>query len=1328
MSSIFKAVRDNDVETINNYILLALGEPIRNLGFAKEDQRRLQRYFKSAGCKRFDINKRSILGRTALHCAASWNRIEITKALMACPLVDVNIQDRENGWTALHRALYEGNLEIAMFLIKHDDIDLNIKDSEGLGAFELLTTEPMHDTLTENLVNDSDDDDDSVHTPDIDVMGAKDIYSWGVNTNYVLGQRDSENRTFPERVPLEPERQFLSSYDTSRPYSYKSVYMSKFHMAIITNDRLHNFFVCGYGRGGRLGTGKEIDTQLVPIPILPKEHIVTAALGRDHTIAVSGSNDIFTFGSNQFGQLGYEIGGDHMQLVPRKVQIPGWKRMSFTGAAASSVHSVVYSGTEVYTFGLNQGQLGYHADDEKLQVTPRKVAFSFPSIRQVEATDYATVVLTDHDVYVLSDYQMKKMIFPIARFPPDIVVHGTQRHTITKLLVGTGDYMGAISNQGDVYVWTCKPNTSRQATVTASSKKTDVSVVVGEPVRVWTCGKKRMGAHDASIGQHGDVIVCTESGLVYVGTKIKDTAGPRYKYTGVPYLQRCIQVCANVSGAFVALRADDRLTNLFSQPMTLIQDMRHALPFKKVNKHLQDIVADIEREKQRALAKEKQTLLDPENDNATDVVKDIIDHAQALRKEAIENAWKEIERRSIADKSTNVVFTVKDRRFYGHAAIIASRCARFEDLVERQDEIEHIQIEKKDHWIHINVSGIRSSSFYFFLEFLYTNDLISPQSQGFTTPPLCQLENNFDTKTLEKEMSFLASLFGVTLEYRPLYHEPNLEPALSEAFRLLLQNPKYRDVKIQLQDGFLLADQVILRQRCPFFTALLSSEAPWSEVRRQQLLTTTSNGPAYLEVDLKHLRMDIMKVVLRFIYTEVAEDEIYLYLHDMPSERMLDYLLDMLRVADELLLPRLVSICETFLLHFLNLRTAITLVEATDLYSADRLKAVCQRYILSNLPYFLLSGTMDHLRTTTIHTLEEQFRSLQAQVHATIQINESMGDSIAEREDDEFSSSLFALLRGDAPLPNRQFETLVTIRPEHDKEPGSPTAQSAPSRRPSVPSEANVRKQPAKKKKVRLLTEFLEGEKANKTVPDEKLVPGWAIPSDAKTTGTTTSLRDILGEKGKSTDPTASNVKVSSAVPALKKLSQKERRKLHQRELATNMSTMTESSKSVWGKVTVENPISLADSSSKQPAPILSPCLPEAIQVDEVKGKGKKIYVSKDVLDETMSVRPHNIALDIPAPAQNIVDRLGSSFTMVPIRRAGSSKGPLSNQNLEPASLRSIIQQQKIEDDWIKGRRPRKSLVQIQTEERAKQGLYEFYVQTIELKSGEWFEISHSDQ
>lgn len=105
MASIYKIVRDNDIHLLNYLIDVSTGDQHNNTysEVPKEFIQVIQQQLKRSGSKYYDINKRSVNGRTALHCAATWNRIEIVRALLECSSIQVNLKDRENGWTALHR-------------------------------------------------------------------------------------------------------------------------------------------------------------------------------------------------------------------------------------------------------------------------------------------------------------------------------------------------------------------------------------------------------------------------------------------------------------------------------------------------------------------------------------------------------------------------------------------------------------------------------------------------------------------------------------------------------------------------------------------------------------------------------------------------------------------------------------------------------------------------------------------------------------------------------------------------------------------------------------------------------------------------------------------------------------------------------------------------------------------------------------------------------------------------------------------------------------------------------------------------------------------------
>ncbi|OTF76530.1 hypothetical protein BLA29_012836, partial [Euroglyphus maynei] len=86
--------------------------------------------------------------------------------------------------------------------------------------------------------------------------------------------------------------------------------------------------------------------------------IVQISAGLHHSILLTDKNEVFTFGSNQFGQLG--VGDLQNRFQPTKVDLEFVCQGFIVQIAAGSNHSVLLTSLgEVITFGNNQqGQLG----------------------------------------------------------------------------------------------------------------------------------------------------------------------------------------------------------------------------------------------------------------------------------------------------------------------------------------------------------------------------------------------------------------------------------------------------------------------------------------------------------------------------------------------------------------------------------------------------------------------------------------------------------------------------------------------------------------------------------------------------------------------------------------------------------------------------------------------------------------------------------------------------------------------------------------------------------------------------------------------------------
>lgn len=108
-------------------------------------------------------------------------------------------------------------------------------------------------------------------------------------------------------------------------------------------------------------------TLYTPTPLtLSSNSIVSVALGQDHTLALTSAGEVTSWGLNRFAQLGYVVesgqGGsadESIQTTPRK--IGHLKKESIKGVAACKTASACWSGSDVWTWGTNGGQLGKFA-------------------------------------------------------------------------------------------------------------------------------------------------------------------------------------------------------------------------------------------------------------------------------------------------------------------------------------------------------------------------------------------------------------------------------------------------------------------------------------------------------------------------------------------------------------------------------------------------------------------------------------------------------------------------------------------------------------------------------------------------------------------------------------------------------------------------------------------------------------------------------------------------------------------------------------------------------------------------------------------------------
>ncbi|XP_022919461.1 probable E3 ubiquitin-protein ligase HERC4 isoform X2 [Onthophagus taurus] len=126
-------------------------------------------------------------------------------------------------------------------------------------------------------------------------------------------------------------------------------------------------FAWGSNSDGQLGLQLNVDNQSTPkiIKTLTTRHIIQIACGANHNIALASNGEIFSWGSNTYGQLGV---GTKTQLESTPIMIGSLSGVPISFIACGFYHTFVLSKSGgVFGWGKNTtGQLGLNSTDESI--------------------------------------------------------------------------------------------------------------------------------------------------------------------------------------------------------------------------------------------------------------------------------------------------------------------------------------------------------------------------------------------------------------------------------------------------------------------------------------------------------------------------------------------------------------------------------------------------------------------------------------------------------------------------------------------------------------------------------------------------------------------------------------------------------------------------------------------------------------------------------------------------------------------------------------------------------------------------------------------------
>ncbi|KAI9650854.1 hypothetical protein NHQ30_000889 [Ciborinia camelliae] len=1000
---------------------------------------------------RVELNSRDYAGLTVLHRAASsisTNAIIFATALIEHPSIDLYIQDTESGWTALHRALYFGNITIARAIIERDSKDraagntgarpdssvIKVKDREGNTPFDVYNATIARRSLLEGTVqesgnlSDNEDDDGLFVLPSRESSNFKsidgdEIYAFGSNKNFSLGFGDQDDRQYPEKITLKrPDhllfrfyQEYLDSVEDhnpignpktpktiselpsmiqNKPIIIQDVALSKLSSAILTTDPESNLYMCGFGPGGRLGMGDET-TRFNYVPVdqggLAGKKVLTVALGQNHTLAVSSEGEIFSWGTNTWGQLGYNLPRPALKdeepfcTTPRQIFGP-LKRETIIGIAASGIHSVAHTSTSLFCWGKNEGQLGLMDSDSRsleAQPVPRRVAASLfkSSIVKVSAINGATTcLLKNHTVCVFTNYGYTMVKFPLYEGFTNYHLRSTSVTTrydsgsnnITTIESG-GDTIAAISGRGDLFTLNVR-KIDTKVSAASTTNPTKIKEALSQPQRIWSLRKGNWdGIKSVGVAENGSVIVCTQAGAVWRRIKraknkdsfagVSDYNRKDFKFQRVPGLTQVAAVRSNPFGVFAAIRKDCDVTKtqVAVEDKTLWEDIVPLLSLRDLMASEQPVKPTAEImmfASAKGYGPIREAVL-----RSPDLEADV---ERLLMGQLSESGGYDVE----------ICSTISDTAIPIHGFMLAGRSSVLRSLLSEYRHSgtaslpEILNIEKgAGGKTRIIFNGLDFITLVNFTIYLYTDKIADVWNFTKFFPSMA-----FRFRQVRTELMKLGSQLRMPWLEAPVRVIVQPSDKLNCDMDNAITDETFfddGDAIVELDGEEMPIHSVLVCQRCPFFDGLFNgrSGGQWLAGRRAE-----STEP--IRIDLKHIAPETFELVLRYLYADVGP-ELFDNIVAANIDEFSELVMDVMSVANELMIDRLSQICQQVLGRFVNTRNVCNIVNAVAPCSITDLKDAGLEYMCLQLESMLENHLLDDLDEDLVLELDEVVRDNQ---------------------------------------------------------------------------------------------------------------------------------------------------------------------------------------------------------------------------------------------------------------------------------------------------------------------------------------------------------------
>ncbi|XP_068137640.1 inhibitor of Bruton tyrosine kinase isoform X2 [Hyperolius riggenbachi] len=700
-----------------------------------------------------------------------------------------------------------------------------------------------------------------------------------------------------------------------------------------------------------------------PVDMFPRLgiYIKQMVLCKFHSVFLSQKGQVYTCGHGQGGRLGH---GDELTCL---VQAKALKGKSVIGVAAGRFHTVLWSKDAVYTMGLNGGQLGYQLDPngEKLVSCLRQVSALHHkdiNICLVSASDGATVCVTERgDIYLLSEYQCKKLASKQLNLKKVLISGGYLDHkTDTENLKENGGQpvcFLALDQAGRIFCW--KPS---------SSSLKQCRWVFGRQVFMSDCALNKNEMLFVTQEGEGFTGKWIHEKKSYINKKDLSITDPihsdihsvyeRISLQKLPFVHRAVSITSDNNGCNFAVLQSDPKTSLYEVPV--VSSSIFAEDFGKLLEEVDemDSIHDV------TFLLGSQTF--PAHKYIMAMKCDFFRHLfsgdsnQADFPELYHNG------EDSAGCDLYVIEKVPPGLFaYILQFIYTDSC----DMLVHGHKPRYVHKEKIEENQDTIISDLQKISFHEDVKGksayeVYRNSQIradNDKKKGKTKLPKKSKYVSEEASPV-KMLQNLAKRFGLSTLSSRLDGVRYEKGAIHVIQKKCGNKPKFNRKKcISLCDVTMRSEdkqefhchKCVLCARLEYFHSMLSSS--WIE----------ASSCAALEMPV---HSDILQVIIDYIYADDAPT--------VKESANVEFICNVLVMADQLLIIRLKEICEVTLTERLTLKNAAELLEFAALYNADQLKLSCFQFIGLNIAALLEARSLDVLSDDVLKELSDAYRKM----------------------------------------------------------------------------------------------------------------------------------------------------------------------------------------------------------------------------------------------------------------------------------------------------------------------------------------------------------------